>query len=254
MSSLTTFNYTQTFSQNYKWTVYELNESSLNVENQLDLSGNPSRNSANLVFGSNTLTYGLYKFVLLVNMDMTSIFFQEELTTYIRIIPTGINVYGLENGLTDFSIGQSQGVKLKPDQYSADPDLVTNTSTLAYKFYCKLVAKSLGYVNYLLTEPTRLDLDSIQSQYLPQTDSCFSSLADFSFDSTKNKLNIDAGVLKSSSTKNNIFVIKTENLNRVYYQVLNIGVCGNVFNFTPTRKFIFYQRLIISKFSSAIIF
>ncbi len=175
ISAIISFNHPKSYNLIKTWNLFELDKSTYSILNEVDLSSNPTHNSTSLIFPSNTLKYGLYKIKLTVYVFVESTFFQKEQATFIRIIPTGISVYALEKGIQYLTIGRLQGVEFKPSDYSFDPDLLANISELTYKFYCRMVPKSQGYVNYLLAEPSRLDLETVKESGSSQTSSCFSS-------------------------------------------------------------------------------
>jgi hypothetical protein len=220
----------------FTWKIESIDEVTQQVLELHDISSNPTSNSSNLTLIANSLSYGLKKLTFSINITISNPleYKNSQVTTYFRVIPTGINVYGLRNGIRELTVGRLQDAELRPADYSVDPDLLTSPASLSFKFYCKLVEKSLNYVNYVEENPSRLDLTD--SATIIEAESCFSSLSYFAFDSTKNKLTIKAGALQFSPTHNNIFIIRTENLNQTFYQVLKVGVCGNYFNSTLSSK------------------
>ncbi len=236
LTTFASFNHSNSYNLNIKWKLYGLDEVTYAQVKEIDMSIFPTSNSPSLILGSNTLFYGPYKVVTYITLEMSNQLFQEELITYQRIVPTGIKIYGFSNGRRDFTIGRLQTFEIKANEFSIDPDLITDARYLSYKFYCKIVNKNLGYVNYVASEPTRPDLFEAQSMNLAETQSCFTSKNDYVFDSTQNQLLIKAGALKPSSINNNLFVVRTENLNEVYFQTFRIDICGNYFNHSSLSK------------------
>ena len=180
ITGLITFTSLQSYFITRNWKVFLVDEASFFILSEIDITSNPTRNSSVLSLNSNYLTYGLYKMSLTVKTQTSEMIFEEELTHFVKIIPTGLNIYAFENGIEEFSTGKLQSIKLDPAKYTIDPDLLADPKTLTYKFYCKLVSKSLGYVNYLLSEPNRMDLNSVQMQNISNgIDSCFQASSNF---------------------------------------------------------------------------
>ena len=129
-----------------------LDKTSLSVLSEIDLSSNPTSTSTELLIKENTLEYGLYSFKLKVivyfnsNSNLTN-----EDETFIEIIPTGIAIFGLENGVNSIVIGSQQSLNLSPGVYTKDMDEVITPDTLKYQFYCKTVSSSnINGVNSLI--------------------------------------------------------------------------------------------------------
>jgi hypothetical protein len=166
-------------SVNYLWKAFELNESNFEVIRDITFDTNPTRVMTQVTLIENTFAFGLYKLSFYANLFVQniSLTFQEEINTFIQIVPSGINVYGLQNGLNQISIGRSQAFSLMPIDYSYDLDYVVNISSLDFKFYCKVMSKSAGFVYYLNESGSNFyDLYTGQAQNLAlRNDSCFNS-------------------------------------------------------------------------------
>ena len=83
----------------------------------VDLSNNPSTSSSELYIPENTLTYGLYEVIYEVNVTMTVdpyINFTSSGYSYFKIVPTGLAINGIENGITSLFIGSNQEFYLTP--------------------------------------------------------------------------------------------------------------------------------------------
>jgi hypothetical protein len=84
---------------------------------KIDLSSNPTWQSTILVTQANSLAFGLYAFNFQTNVTITktsNILFQtNNITTYVQIIPSGLAVYGLENGVSSLLIGTQTIIQLE---------------------------------------------------------------------------------------------------------------------------------------------
>ena len=127
-----------------EWTVYRLNNKSNENDPSsielIDISSNPTKSNSELVFRPNTLSYGIYKLyfknTILFNSNQQV---HTDITQYIEIIPTGIQVMAFENGISEVSFGYQQDVELNPGLYSTDYDLLAQPSNLNFTFYCRPV-------------------------------------------------------------------------------------------------------------------
>ena len=114
-----------------KWSITLLDSST-----DIDLSSNPTSNTASLVIQQNYLSYGLYQITYQIYsmQDLISPLSSE--VTYIKIIPTGISVYGLEYGKTYLKVGFAQEIVFQPNIYSFDFDFIADISLLEFRYYC----------------------------------------------------------------------------------------------------------------------
>jgi hypothetical protein len=122
------------YSFKYLWSV-----SRTDIMKTIDLISNPTWQSSELVIQPNTLEYGSYKF----SLNLTAVTFgdKSETTTtsisrLIQIVPTGIKVNAIRNGISSVLIGLQQNFTLNPELYSSDLDNVILASQLRFKFYC----------------------------------------------------------------------------------------------------------------------
>ena len=127
-----------------EWTAYKLNnklnENDPSSIELIDLSSNPTKSNSELVFKPNTLSYGIYK----LNFKNTVTFNSNQqvyadITQYIEIIPTGIQIMAFENGINELSFGNQQDIELNPGLYSTDYDLLAQPFKLNFTFYCRPV-------------------------------------------------------------------------------------------------------------------
>ena len=123
-----------TYIQIIKWSATRLDTTSTSI----DLSSNPTFNMSGLLIRANTLTYGLYEFKFTVNLTITTSgqLLTNSLSTYIKVIPTGIAVFGLKNGVTGMLYGSLQSFSLDPASYSLDLYNFTSPYSLQFRFYC----------------------------------------------------------------------------------------------------------------------
>ena len=131
LSTTTLFACNVTYTSVYTWQL-----------NGADFVSNPTYHSAELVVQANTLFYGLYQFTCRV--DITSDSFASltntltnTVSTFISIIPTGLAVYAIQNGVSSQLIGSSQVFQLNPMAYSFDMDNLVSPISLQFQFYCK---------------------------------------------------------------------------------------------------------------------
>ena len=107
---------------------------------EIDLTSNPTSSSTELLIRENTLEFGLYHFHLKVivifntNKNVTN---TDE--TFIEIIPTGLAVFALENGVSSTLIGSQQALTLSPGVFTKDMDEIITSDKLTFKFYCKTI-------------------------------------------------------------------------------------------------------------------
>jgi hypothetical protein len=208
------------------WKLELLNETSLEVMNTLDLSKNPTSTTLNLILPSNSLAFGMHKITFYAKLTLTNISlnFYREISTFQNIIRSGIDIKSIPNGQKSVSIGINQSIKLSPALYSVDSDQLIDIKSLRFKFYCKLVNKTLGLINYVQNNNTSYpDLEMAKTaNYLPD-DSCFNDTNSFSFNSDKNdELILNKSALKWHQDLNNIFIISTESYAKTYYEILNL--------------------------------
>ena len=168
----------QTFTLTYSWSLNQISNS-VN-KSYIELTQNPTSHSSELVMQANTLAYGLYEFNLEVkmtyNIGLLTPSMSSFLKTYIQIIPTGIMVKAIQNGISSILIGSQQNFTLNPSKYSSDLDnLITPSQILQFKFYCTTIL-----VNSTMNQ-SQEDLLSIKtsgiSSKLFRNRTCFDSIS-----------------------------------------------------------------------------
>ena len=132
------------------------------ISKVVDLSNNPSTSSSELYIPENTLFYGLYEVLYEVNVTMTAfpyINFTNSAKSYFKIVPTGLAINGIENGVTSLFIGSNQEFYLTPANYSYDLDELADLSSLNYKYYCR----TIDLTSNLIDNSTMTDLSTYKS-------------------------------------------------------------------------------------------
>ena len=158
----------------YAWTLQNLDSGIM-----IDLSANPSLQSSTLVIQSNSLAYGLYKFTIQVD-TVTSLYgtFTNTAQTYTQIIPTGLAVFGIANGISSQLIGSTQPFVLNPVAYSFDMDNLVVLSSLQFDFYCQTinVNQSTLLASSQLAMPSLKAYTTNSSLVLAKNVTCFGTL------------------------------------------------------------------------------
>jgi len=138
LNTATLFSCNLTKVTQYEWFLF-LNDSLVNT-----INNNPTIYSSTLVLQSNTLDYGVYEFKFIVKITMTNdgSVFSNDISTYVQVIPTGLVVNALQNGLQSMLIGSNQTLTFNPAMYSFDMDNFISPQLLEFKFFCQKVNTS----------------------------------------------------------------------------------------------------------------
>ena len=139
-------NETQQTIQN-SWAMDQLDP---NISSNTDyLLNNPTANSSCLVIQSNTLVYGLYKitFYAKIILKLDGKVYGSNVSTYIRVVPTGIVVNALESGVQRISIGSNQTLIFNPVFYSFDLDNIVSPQSLSFIFFCQTINANETFVS-----------------------------------------------------------------------------------------------------------
>lgn len=166
----------------------------------VSLTSNPSSFTPMLVIKENTLDYGLYMITYEVGLNTTiNEYMKSNTTTFIKVIPTGLAVYALENGIASIRIGYKQSLKLQPSLYSIDFDYVISPNSLSFTFFCRVIDLNQNKQNFLIEDKSDLKTKLI-SNNSSWNETCFKSKSDLSFESSGNTLLIrpDSLVYKSN--------------------------------------------------------
>jgi hypothetical protein len=159
------------YTQKYLWTLKRIISSGLTL---IDVSANPTYELPEIVIRSNTLDYGLYEFTVHVEIQLMSYVFKNEQSTYVEIIPTGLVVYGIENGVQSILIGYRQTLTLNPVEYSFDFDNLAAIKNFTFKFFCSPSSK-YNYSISSLVSASDIDLATYKRNSSLQINSCFTS-------------------------------------------------------------------------------
>ena len=124
-----------------KWSLYRKKDDG--TYDPVDLTDNPTSDRNQLVIQPNSLEYGYYKIIyeIVVTLADGSTRNPKE-KTFIKLIETGIAVYGLEFGTNNLKIGYAQDITFQPNKFSFDFDYLADIPSLQFKFYCRKVQKS----------------------------------------------------------------------------------------------------------------
>ena len=160
------------------WKLNLVNASNGIVLKNVSLSKNPTSIKTVITIKSFTLYYGIYEFIYLVN-QLRSPISSAFTKTYVKIIPSGIAVFGLRNGIREVWLGDEQSLRLMPSNYSKDLDSFISPNSLDYTFFCRILYPNKTYPAFqfsfsnsnlsLLTIKNNLDL------ILNVNSTCFSS-------------------------------------------------------------------------------
>lgn len=210
------------YSTSLQWTVYNLDPTTYSILSQISFSTyNPTQTEQDFILPGNTLSFGLFKAVVTVNVSVDSMSTQlsAQDTTYFKVVPTGISVIALANSVTSLTVGSLQGLTLSPASYSIDKDSFVSISSLSFKFYCRLVNSTQTGVNYLLSDPTATDLNTGLG-----LNTCFNSTSSYAFNQSGNNLIVLPGGFRYSASESSQFVISTTSSGFTYYQVINVNI------------------------------
>jgi hypothetical protein len=114
--------------------------------NTVDLSKNPTSKLSELVIKGNNVDYGFYKFELFVNVtfNVSAMLSSNVVSSYVEVIPGGLAVYAVKNGVSNVLIGSNQEFILQPALYSYDLDDVITADKLSFVFYCQTIGQNFN--------------------------------------------------------------------------------------------------------------
>jgi hypothetical protein len=141
------------------WTLNEVDPmSGALIGSPIDLTQNASRfagsNQGILVVYANSLEYGryLFKYTVTVRYTMdgglTYLTLQTDISTYVQIMPTGLNVFGLPKGILQQTYGLNQQILLDAGSNTKDLDLFIDPKTLYYQFFCQVIPNGYATTYY----------------------------------------------------------------------------------------------------------
>ena len=176
ISSVISFYCKTNFTYENKWTLTKIDPNTFANLSAIDLSSNPSSQLSELVIKENTLAYGLYKFLfqVIVKFNGNSQISSNLAETYIQIIPTGLAVFAIENGVSSVLIGTKQSFDLQPSMFSIDFDNIIQPSELNFTYYCKTVNLSdPNSINNLTSKIDLLSYKNNQTLVMDRNVNCF---------------------------------------------------------------------------------
>ena len=148
------------------------------------LKSNPTIYASTLVIQGNALEYGIYRFYLSSKVVLGKNAYNYQSEKFFLIIPSGITVFGLENGNTQAYIGKNQSFELNPPKYSFDLDMLTPMSALTFKFYCYITPTGTQsdqtFLSQVLSDQVD-DLNTIKTKQASPVNFCFNSTGIFFF-------------------------------------------------------------------------
>ncbi len=168
------------YSSRHTWSLSKIDWSSLSWQ-AISMSVYPTASSVELVIQANTLAYGLYRFKFQVDItEKSNLLLSNNIETFIQIIPTGLNVFAIRNGIKNQLIGYNQEFTLSPAEYSKDLDDLILPSSLSFKFYCRTLnlnnnfkSSQINLIDLMTT------LKTVPSLPMNRTTTCFSSTSNF---------------------------------------------------------------------------
>ena len=163
VSSVISFYCNTNFTYQNIWTLTQVSPKNLAPVSIINLSQNPTSQSSELVIKENTLGYGLYmfQFQVVVSFNGMSQISSNVAVTYMQVIPTGLAVFSIANGVSYVLIGTNQLFSLQPSVYSVDLDNIVVPSQLTFAYYCKTV--NLSDPNSMNAPASQFDLLSYKT-------------------------------------------------------------------------------------------
>ena len=108
--------------------------------------------------------------------------FTYQAESFFEIIPSGVTVFGLENGNTQAYVGKNQSFELNPPLYSFDLDFIASMSSLTFKFYCYITPTGTQtdqiFLGQVLSNQVD-DLFKIKTNLMAPVNFCFNSTGNF---------------------------------------------------------------------------
>lgn len=216
-----------TLSNEKGWSLFLIDQTNGRHISRVDLSNNPTEKNAEIVIGPNSLNYGLYKFVFTVRMTGSNLMgriFESSIDSYIKVVPTGIVVWGLKGGVAERRIGIEQELEFTPSAFSFDQDSLVSISSLKFKFYCTVVDSGILQPYPSKNSRTKLDLFSLKNGSYPMSSNttCFEDPNGYEFGSSGNSIKIFTAFLTYYKIRAYRFMISTEYLGEEYYQEFDL--------------------------------
>ncbi|RNA44723.1 Location of vulva defective 1 [Brachionus plicatilis] len=219
----------EAYSLTYKWTVLQLDSNG--NETEIIIMDNPSLNSLFLAILHDTLFYGIHKIKLEANLtvdtgyikNINNVFFNST-EAYVRIIPTGIEIFTLENNLDYMKVGFNQSFEVEPARFSYDYDQIAKFDELSYEFFCFIKNRSENFTSLNLKNFTLSHNLFDFSKNLTLLPECFTDPAGFEIDSKQTTLRILPGGLIYRSKRFYLFLTVLKYHDFKFYQFIKIDV------------------------------
>jgi hypothetical protein len=128
ITSTLQFNCAQSFAVIQQWSIQMCLDSLCSLKQQF-ISSSLQMTLSELYIPSNTLQYGLYQLTLAVKMSVSSQLISSVIT-YVKIIPSSIQVNLIQFGPSIITRGKQQTLVLDPGRFSIDPDQSYFNSTV----------------------------------------------------------------------------------------------------------------------------
>ncbi|CAF0899284.1 unnamed protein product, partial [Brachionus calyciflorus] len=162
----------------FQWKILKLTSNGNYSEIQSPL--NLNLETLNLKIPKDTLFYGIYKLRLEANLTVDTGYIKNinnsilsQIDANVRILPSGIDIFSLENYLDSIKIGQNQSLEFQPALYSYDYDQIAKFDSVKFNFYCFLRNKSENLTFLEINKfPLTHDLYSYSSR-LTLSNECF---------------------------------------------------------------------------------
>lgn len=178
-----------TFTSAKTWALNQIDPANFSILKTINLSANPTCTTTELVIRENTLEFGLYEFSLRVDVSFDGGTNSSSTQTYVQIIPSGLAVFALENGVSGRLVGSKQAFILSPSLYSFDLDNIITAEELSFVFYCSTV----NATNNQRILNMQFDLKTFQSNSnltLAREENCFAFISNKNWNSFKFKLKL----------------------------------------------------------------
>ena len=140
----------EAYSITFKWKMFKLNLNG--SETEISIESNPSVDTLLLIIKENSLFFGIYRFELEANMTVDTGYIQNiknlftnSTKAYVQIMPTGMEIYTLENNLNFLKIGYNQSFEIEPSKFSLDYDQIAKFNELEFEFFCFIRNKNENF-------------------------------------------------------------------------------------------------------------
>lgn len=224
------FNISQDHIIRKKWTIHPIFPNKTVANETIDLPNNPSVFTYKLIIKSNTLDYGLYKFKLEIELEINTIKkYETFIETHIKIIPGGIALFSLENGLDFIRIGTEQGLIFNTLEHAYDMDFKINIRELKnINFYCFKMDINLLNNDFKIDDnrfsqefDKRIDLKSFKI-FTNVLNECIYDREKVNFSENSKIMNVEPKSWPYDENSFSLFFVETYYLDTRYYQFIKV--------------------------------